>query len=73
MRRLLQDRADDDALRQWAPLKPRPSLEEIAEAVAAELGYRGHGAVHAAVSRVENGSPELQKTAEDLHKRLAAI
>jgi hypothetical protein len=41
--------------------------------VAAELGYRGHGGVHTAVSRVENGSPELQKTAEDIHKRLSAL
>jgi len=35
---LLQDRDLDDALPQLAPLKPRPSLDEIAEVAAAHFG-----------------------------------
>jgi len=39
MRGLLRDRADDHALPQLAPLKPRPPLQEIADTVAARFGH----------------------------------
>jgi hypothetical protein len=38
MRSLLQDRTLDDALPQLTPLKPRPSLDEIAEVAAVHFG-----------------------------------
>jgi putative transposase len=117
MRRLLRERSDDDALPQLTHLKPRPTVDEIAEVVAAHfghdrslwqpgrrvddasravavyvarrrfgysskavaacLGYRGHGGVHNAVARVENGSAALKATVdrltEALHKRQRAL
>lgn len=111
VRALVRDRADDDALPQLAPLKPRPTLEKIAQTVAdhfghdaglwrpgrrvddasravaaylgrrhfgyaavevaAALGYRGHGGLHAAVARVDSGNVNLKRTVEKLSQKLA--
>jgi putative transposase len=60
----------DDASRAVAAYLARRDFGYTAAAVAAALGYRGHGGVHNAVTRVETGTAKLKKTVETLSRQL---
>jgi hypothetical protein len=60
----------DDASRAVAAYLARRRFGYAAKQVAAALGYRGHGGVHSAVVRVENGSEELKETVAKLIREL---
>ena len=60
----------DDASRAAAAYLARRHFGYAAAAVAAVLGYRGHGGVHSAVARLEAGNDKLKKTVEKLARKL---
>lgn len=60
----------DNAGRAVAAYVARHHFGYAAGEVATALGYRGHGGVHSAVTRVETGSDELKGTAEKLCREL---
>ena len=61
----------DDASRAVAAYLARRRFGSSAAEVAGALGYRGHGGVHGAAARVENGNDKLKRTVEKLSQQLA--
>ena len=63
-------RRAEDAGRAVAAYLARRHFGYRAGEVAPALGYRGHGGVHSAVARVENGPDKLQETVAQLVREL---
>jgi len=59
-----------DASRALAAYLARRRFGYPANEVALALGYRGHGGVASAVARIESAGPPLQRTADELARRL---
>ena len=60
----------DDASRALAAYLARRRFGYSAWQVAVALGYRGHGGVSSAVARIESSAATLQRTAEELFRKL---
>ena len=60
----------DNAGRAMAAYLARRRFGYSAREVASALGYRGHGGVASAVSRIESADAEIQRTAEELVRNL---
>jgi putative transposase len=65
-----QGRRVDNASRAMAAYLARRRFGYSAREVAVALGYRGHGGVSSAVSRIESGGPQLHRTLEKLTRKL---
>ena len=65
-----QGRRVDDASRALAAYLARRRFGYSSRQVAPALGYRGHGGVSSAVARIESADPAIQRTAEELARRI---
>lgn len=65
-----QGRRVDDASRALAAYLARRRFRYSARQVAAALGYRGHGGASSAVARIESAGTAIQRTAEELARKL---
>ena len=65
-----QGRRVDDASRAVAAYLARRRFGYSSRQVAAALGYRGHGGVSSAVARIESAGDVIQRTADELARKI---